>query len=353
VQFWVRVYTEVDTSGGFMHDQNDLSLVYTTLHFPQVSTYPGRVALVDGERSRITAALRHIAAAQGDTVLSADERAIKALFGPGITASRVRAAIDNVRFQLGQSDRFQAGLRRSGTWQRYIEEILASVNKEDGGMPCEFAVLPHVESNFNYDAYSLDGAAGLWQFMRSTGRRYLRIDAAVDERMDPVKATIAAAQLLDYNYRLLGTWPLALTAYNSGAGGMRRAKEELRTDDIVKIVREYHGPTFGFASRNYYVEFLAALQISRNPEKYFPHLVRDPEVAQFQEVALPSAAKMAVLVRAVNVNARMLRALNPALLPAVWESKLDVPRNYILRLPLDGPRWTSKLIAERLNGKQP
>ena len=89
-------------------------------------------------------------------------------------------------------------------------------------------MLPHVESSFNAAAYSKVGAAGLWQFMRSTGRRYMRVDDAVDERLDPYRSTEAAAQLLAYNYRVLGSWPLALTAYNHGAAGMRRAKESRR-----------------------------------------------------------------------------------------------------------------------------
>jgi ribosomal protein L22 len=76
------------------------------------------------------------------------------------------------------------------------------------------------DRSFNAAAYSKVGAAGLWQFMRSTGRRYMRVDDAVDERFDPYRSTEAAAQLLAYNYRVLGSWPLALTAYNHRAAGI-------------------------------------------------------------------------------------------------------------------------------------
>ena len=177
---------------------------------------------------------------------------------------------------------FAPGSIRSGAWETHIAETLANL-----GLPAELAVLPHVESSFNPAAYSKVGAAGLWQFMRSTGRRYLRIDGAVDDRLDPFRSTEAAAQLLAYNYRVLGTWPLALTAYNHGTAGVRHAKETLGTDDIVTIVRNYNSRTFGFASRNFYVSFLAALEIDHNPEKYFGPLQREPE-ARFQEVQLPA-----------------------------------------------------------------
>ena len=86
------------------------------------------------------------------------------------------------------------------------------------GVPEEIAALPHVESSFNPEAYSKVGAAGLWQFMPSTAKRFMRVDGIVDERLDPYSATEAAANLMLYNYRLLGSWPLTVTAYNHGPG---------------------------------------------------------------------------------------------------------------------------------------
>jgi len=189
---------------------------------------------------------------------------------------------------------FREGLVRSGAWSSHIAEVFANQ-----GLPAELAVLPHVESSFNPAAYSKVGAAGLWQFMRSTGRRYMRIDAAIDDRMDPFRSTEAAAQLLAYNYRLLGTWPLALTAYNHGAAGMRRAKESVGTDDIERIVRTYKSPSFGFASRNFYVSFLAALEVDHNPDKYFKDLEPLPEV-KFAEISTPSFVPISSLERTLK-----------------------------------------------------
>src|SRR5438067_1853620 len=206
----------------------------------------------------------------------------------------------------------------------------------------------HVEPSFSPAAYSKVGAAGLWQFMRSTGRRYMRIDSAVDDRLDPFRSTEAAAQLLAYNYRVLGTWPLALTAYNHGTAGVRRAKETLGTDDIVRIVRSYNSRTFGFASRNSYVSFLAALEVDRNPEKYFGSLQRQSAV-KFQEVQLPAYVSMPTLERALRIEPEKLRALNPALTHAVWDGRQRVPKAYRLRLPLDGTSWTRELLAQRLS----
>ena len=342
VQFWIRVYSEVDTNGGFLHDQYNLAVVYETLHFAPNTSPHERERIVDQARSRYAAALRRIAAAK-DGPLSGEDQHIKDMWGAEGTPSRLLEAIDDIRFQLGQADRFREGLVRSGAWETHIAETLANL-----GLPAELAVLPHVESSFNPAAYSKVGAAGLWQFMRSTGRRYMRIDSAVDDRLDPFRSTEAAAQLLAYNYRILGTWPLALTAYNHGAAGVRHAKETLGTDDIVKIVRNYNGKTFGFASRNFYVSFLAALEVDRNPEKYFGSIEKLSE-AKFQEVVVPGYVSIGSLERALKIDGTKLRALNPALLRAVWDGQRHVPKAYHLRLPSDGDKWTSEMLAQRLS----
>src|SRR5213080_452388 len=342
VQFWIRVYTQIDTNAGLLHDQYNLGVVYDTLHFAPNTTPAEREHQVDQAREHYGGALRRVADA-ADAPLSADDQRIKELWGAEGTPARLRSAIDDIRFQLGQADRFRAGLIRSGAWETHIAETLANL-----GLPAELAVLPHVESSFNPAAYSKVGAAGLWQFMRSTGRRYMRIDSAVDDRLDPFRSTEAAAQLLAYNHRVLGTWPLALTAYNHGTAGVRRAKETLGTDDIARIVRSYSSRTFGFASRNFYVSFLAALDIDRNPEKYFGALQKQTE-ARFQEVQVPAYVPMATLERALKIDADKLRALNPALLRSVWDGQQRVPKAYHLRLPLDGSGWTRELLAQRLS----
>ena len=345
VQFWIRVYTQVSTNEGLIHDQHRLSVVYETLHFDADTPSTERGRRVDAERERVEEILKRLA--RGDEPRDDDDRRVRALWGDDATLAQLAEAASDVRFQLGQSDRFRAGLIRAGAWESHIGEVLANL-----GLPAEISALPHVESSFDPYAYSKVGAAGLWQFMRSTGRRFLRIDAAVDERLDPYRETEAAAQLLSYNYRLLGSWPLAITAYNHGAEGVRRAREQLGTDDIVRIVREYHSPSFGFASRNFYVSFLAALTVAQNPAKYFGGLSRNTE-AGFHELKMPATASMNTLLRAVGVDRETLRSLNPALRPAVWNGQRVVPAGYVLRLPAAGSSWTAELLAQRLGSAQP
>ncbi len=339
IRFWMRVYSEITTNQGFIHDQRSLGVVYETLRFDADTPPRERERQVTAARERYQAILRRLGS--GAAPQDADEQRVRELWA-GADPARLRAAAEDVRFQLGQADRFREGLQRAGTWQPHIARTLAAA-----GLPPEIAVLPHVESSFQPSAMSKAGAAGLWQFIRSTGRRYLRIDGAVDERLDPYRATEAAAQLLSYNYSLLGSWPLAITAYNHGAEGMRRAREQLGTDDIAQIVRHYQSRSFGFASRNYYCSFLAALRLDREPEKYFGAVRPDPAVTT-HELRLPAPARADQLESALQLDRDTLQSLNPALRSAVWRQQRPVPRGYLLHLPEDMRSWTGDMLAARL-----
>jgi membrane-bound lytic murein transglycosylase D len=326
VRFWIRVYTEVTTDGGLLHDDWNLGLVYEVLRFDPASSPGRRERLVAEAKARYAALLRRFAAGETDN-LTPHERRILRAFGENATPADFRDAIDRIRFQLGQADRFREGLIRAAVWEKQIAHTLAQ-----HGVPPQIAALPHVESSFNLAAYSKVGAAGLWQFMPSTARRFMRVDGVVDQRLDPYSATEAAANLMLYNYRLLGTWPLAVTAYNHGPGGLRRVQDELGTSDIAVIVKRYRGATFGFASRNFYVAFLAALEVDRNAEKYFGPIERLPETGN-TPVELPDYIPVDALAKAFKVDMGALRVLNPALRPPIWDGSRLVPRGYALRLP--------------------
>ena len=130
VAFWTRVYTEINTNEGFLHDQNDLGLVYRTVKFKADVTPRERRDAVDEQREKLEVMLKRLAA--GDTDLSEDEMRLKELFGPEATAARFTEAAANVRFQLGQADRFREGLERSGAWEQHIAEVFTSAGTAQG-----------------------------------------------------------------------------------------------------------------------------------------------------------------------------------------------------------------------------
>ena len=215
-----------------------------------------------------------------------------------VRAQLVRRGIPShrIKVQRGISERFTAGVRRSGRYMEHMRKIFAARQ-----LPLELVYLPLVESSFRNDARSFRGAVGMWQFMPRTGRRYMRVTRLVDERRDPLEATRAAARLLQENYRELKTWPLAVTAYNHGRAGMKRAVRRVGTRDIVTIIRRYRSRTFKFASKNFYAEFLAAVHVMREVERHLPH-VRFDRLVHFDEISLHRRVAVSALLRHSRVS---------------------------------------------------
>ena len=241
-------------------------------------------------------------------------------------ASRLR----NIRAQVGQKDQFIQGIYFAGRYLDQMEEIFARM-----GMPIELTRLPFVESSFNLRARSRVGASGIWQFIRSTGKLFMRVDSLVDERNDPITSTVAAAKLLKINYEMLQSWPLAVTAYNHGPAGMRKAAVRSGTKDIVWITNNYESRTFGFASKNFYAEFLAALEVQTHYERYFGKLpVADP--VEFDTVKMVKPISLSSLIIYTRLNKEILQFLNPALTKEVWGGRNLIPTGYDLRIPEGG-----------------
>lgn len=156
---------------------------------------------------------------------------------------------------------FERWLQRAEPYLPYIRQVFT-----EKGLPQDLVFLPFAESGFNPWAYSHAGAAGLWQFIPGTGRRYgLRVDWWIDERRDPYLATHAAADYLSKLYKQFNDWYLVLAAYNAGEGrvawALRKSGENCYFD-LINSRRYLHRET-----RNYVPKFLAILKIVRNLEK--------------------------------------------------------------------------------------
>ncbi len=160
----------------------------------------------------------------------------------------------------------------------------------------------------------------------------MRVDHVVDDRNDPFAATRAAGKLLSYNYSIAGNWPMAITAYNHGLAGVRRAMRQFGDTAYADILRNYKGRTFGFASRNFYVAFLAAKHVDQNVRQYFPGLVPD-RPTDYAELTLPNYISARDLSDALGVTTRQVAAHNPALQATVWQGSKHLPKGYEVRLP--------------------
>ncbi len=343
VDFWTSIFTEYPTTQGVLHDNRRLGVVYGTVDAGAQMSRRERNRIVARHRKELQAVLRSLAKGKRDG-LSEEEARVLALWPDDVSNDELAAAAKRIRYQQGLRDRFREGLVRSGRWRTYIEEQFREL-----GVPVALAALPHVESSYDPSARSHVGASGIWQFTRSTGRRFMRVDHVVDERNDPFAASRAAGELLAYNYSLTGNWPMAITAYNHGLAGARRAMRKHGDENYADIMRNYKGRTFGFASRNFYVAFLAAKHVDQNAETYFPGLVRDDPV-DYSTVSLPAYVAASDLSSALDVRESQLAKYNPPLQATVWQGSKHVPNGFELRLPARLVNGSMGDVIARLGG---
>jgi membrane-bound lytic murein transglycosylase D len=334
VGFWRSIYGQYPSHQVVIHDERYLDVVYEVVELGDLDAAGiSDATRARGRRSRVRAAeektravLRELA--RNPELDTRDARRIRhALRTVGDQSRDFRDASWRVRSQTGLRDRFAEAVRVSGRFVPHITAIL-----REHGVPVEVVVMPFVESMFNHRARSKVGASGAWQFTYATGKIYLDIDAAVDERSDVLLAARGAARKLRDDYDRLETWPLALTAYNHGTAGMGRAVQQLGTRDIGVIAERYRSRSFGFASRNFYAEFLAALIVYHDREELFPGVEPDPPL-DFEEFPPSRFVAAAELARRARVELEVLEELNPALSRDVWTGTLLVPRDYPLRVP--------------------
>lgn len=336
VAFWTKVYTGCNSKQVLLHDDLHLDVIYTLLDFTEIEAQEIsdvrkqqlRREEVEKTKNRYAAALRGLAAGRPGGAESALYEHVEKLLEkvPG-GRGKYTAALGRMRTQTCLQDRFSAGIERSGAYMTHIEQTFSARS-----LPVELTRLPFVESLFQLEARSSASAGGIWQFVPGTARFYLRMGAEFDERFDPLRATEAAAQHLAADFRDLGSWPVAITAYNHGGGGMKRAIRTLGTTDIGEIATRYQSRSFGFASRNFYSEFLAAYVAYENRDRFFPGLAPHPPL-EFEEFVAEHYLPLDELARSAGAELERLQALNPALSRQLWSGDLLLPKNYRLRVP--------------------
>jgi len=198
---------------------------------------------------------------------------------------------------------FAVWLSRSGCYLPMIREQL-----KEAGLPEDLAYLAMIESGYNERAYSRARAVGIWQFIRSTGRKYgLTVNSYVDERRDPVKATQAAISYLGDLHQEFGSWYLAVAAYNAGEGKIRRAIKKYNTTDFWEIAQ---GRYLKLETKLYVPKLIAAILIAKEPEKYgFTDITYESRLA-YDEVMVPRWTSIKAVALACELTPEELKKYN-------------------------------------------
>ncbi|HEX4923619.1 MAG TPA: transglycosylase SLT domain-containing protein [Bdellovibrionales bacterium] len=339
VRFWTDIYSKYTSSQGVIHDAENINLIYEVVDFSYITNdpnlsdrekYRARKKLVEQKKKQITEQLKRIAKTKSPEELSADDARVYKLFENVKGGNKFMAATarNRMRFQLGQRDFFVKGIYYSGRYLKQMEKIF-----REEGVPVELTRLPFVESSFNIYARSKVGASGIWQFMRGTGRQYMKVGYLVDERNDPLIATRAAARMLRQNYQLLESWPLAITAYNHGPSGVARIAKQCNSKDICEIIERGESRRFGFASKNFYASFIAAVEVEGHAGQYFGSVFRAPEI-QFETAQLIKAMNFNALVSVFGGDREMTELFNSHFTQSVRNGYVPMPKGSVVRVPL-------------------
>ena len=336
VAFWRAVFTRYGANEVVLHDTDDLRLIYEVVEFKE-GVGRSRAAsrrqrrTVRARMHRLSAAMNRLRT-HGPNLKNPNpvQRGIlKVVRSAGLQPTRAlfRKLRHNIHAQRGVKERFRKGIIRSGRYLEVMEAIF-----ERHGLPKELVRLPHVESSFNYSSRSSKGAAGIWQFMPRTGRAYkLRVGRSVDERLDPIAATDGAARYLKDAYRKLGNWPLAVTSYNHGQAGMARAKRR-HGPNLVTIIDKYRSRSFRYASKNFYAEFLAAVEVSENYRTYFgPLALMEP--LRYQDIYLDKSVRVRTFTAIEGLSQDVLREYNPQFRRRFWTRSRVLPSGFTLHVP--------------------
>lgn len=217
--------------------------------------------------------------------------------------------VGKIRLQMGLKDLMQKAFFYAGRYLPMMEEIF-----KNEGLPTELTRIVFVESSFNTGAQSKVGASGLWQIMPGTAKPYGYLHKNYDKRNHPIYATKLAARILKANYKVLKTWPLAITAYNHGAAGVQRMVNLNRTQAIEDLIESTETtPTWGFASKNFYACFLAVLNVEKNAEELFGKNILTTQFKNYKELYLAKNIPQKKVVSWFDGSLTRFKQLNPHL----------------------------------------
>ena len=239
-------------------------------------------------------------------------------------------------FQNRGRKKFELYLSRSGKYVGMMQKILVRY-----GLPEDLVYVALIESGFSSKAYSVAKAAGPWQFISETGRRYgLRIDWWTDERRDAEKSTHAAASYLRDLYGMFDSWPLAAAAYNAGEGKIQRAVTRYKSDDFSELIRHRY---LKQETKDYVPKMLAALTIAKDPDKYGFGDVAYEAPLDLRTVTVPGGTDLATVARLLDVPVESICDWNPEL------RRFCTPPNrvrYDLRLSVDAALLAEERMEE-------
>lgn len=281
VYFWFSIYTQYSSKQVVIHDKDDLSIIYRVLDFNEVhesdlnifTKYKVQNQLAQENVVAIKKAFQKLIKGESsedanNLVKILTSNKVELPKNPKKRRSLLKKLSSNLRTQTGQKNMIYQGIINAELYLDFLENTMQLFN-----IPTELVGIAFLESSFNYKAESRVGASGIWQFMPFIANLFMpQITDTVDYRSNPVISSISAFHLLKQNKRILKKWDLAVTAYNSGTKHLVKARRKFKKVgdvDLAYILQNYNHPHLGFASQNFYSEFLALVHTLKYRKTFF------------------------------------------------------------------------------------
>lgn len=307
VDFWIKIYSQYTTKQGVFHFKNDLENIL------------GEVDVTDVYANTKWSAVRK--ELEAGIVIRRQKRLLAKKLG--IKDPKT------IRLQMGLKDRMLDAIQLSGRYLPMMERVFKEEN-----IPLELTRVVFVESSFNNEAGSRVGASGLWQIMPIIAKKSKYIDKAHDLRQHPYYATKLAAKILKQNYQILNSWPLAVTAYNHGVGSLGKIIKKYKSNDISYLIKNVESKkSFGFASRNFYATFLAALYVESHANLYFPEPILKEAEMKLKDIRIKKKVTYDDLLLAFDNDKQKLKYYNPQLNNKYMKTKKVLPKGTVINIP--------------------
>lgn len=271
VKFWYNVYTQYYSHHSVLHDVENLSLVYDVVDFSELADsglnkntkFSLQNKAMSGVVQQYKLAFQSLENGSCNTdkclviLKTLEENKINVPSSGKKRKNLFHNLSNNLRTQTGQKDHILQGLKNIQGYFETIEKLFKTFD-----LPHELLAISFLESSFNIHAKSKVGATGPWQFMKRIGDHFMVVSRYQDQRRSAILSTAGALHLLKQNKKIMKSWDLAVNAYNSGTGllrrGVRNLKERGFNDPRVHhLIDHFSHPNWGFAAKNFYSEFLA------------------------------------------------------------------------------------------------
>ncbi|MFN3455023.1 MAG: transglycosylase SLT domain-containing protein [Pseudobdellovibrio sp.] len=306
VDFWIKIYTQYTTKQGVFHIAGDTQKTLGDFDLTQVYA-----------NQKWSAVRKEL---ESELLIKRHKR---------ILAKRHKIPIEKIRIQMGLKDRMEEAIKVSGMYLPMMEKIF-----EAEKIPKELTRVVFVESSFNIEAQSKVGASGLWQIMPNIGKSYKYISDEQDLRNHPLYATKVAAKIFKQNYQILKSWPLAVTGYNHGVGSMGKIVKKYKSNDIAYLINNVNSnKSFGFASRNFYATYLAALYVESHANLYFPEPIYKHPPLNVKYLKLTKKFSYDDLLALFNNDEKLLRLYNPHIKKQYLKKGKTLPAGVIANIP--------------------